>query len=267
MDEKRHKADQLYLESLVAKLTGWNDSEARLVRAFEEDEFVLFGQSIVPLDPRAELPPYTEVLIRLQEEERNLTPPGAFLPFLEYFDMMPLLDRWVIGHALDWWCANDSAWKTVLSINLSADTLGEPGFPEYVAQLLSDRKVPARVLCFELARGDVMSDPALYSKAAGQLKSLGCSFCVTGLGRDTVSFQALRTIPAGMIKIDGAIVGEIHRDRLALAKAQSLQQVCRKLGIYSVAEFVELPETRRLLQEIGVDYAQGYGVAQPVPLK
>jgi len=267
MDKKIPEPDKLYLESLVATLTGWNDPEARLTRAFEEDEFILFGQPIVPLDPKSDLPPRVEVLIRLREEERNLTPPGAFIPFLEYFDMMPLLDRWVIGHALDWWRSTGNAQKPVLSVNLSAITLGEPGFPEYVGRLLIDRKAPGQALCFELAHGDLTADPALYSKAARQLKSLGCSFAVTGLGSDSVSFQTLRTIPASLVKIDGAIIREIHRDTLALAKAKSLRQVCQKLGIHSVAEFVELPETRRLLHEIGVDYAQGYGIVRPSPLK
>lgn len=267
MAEKGKGADELYLESLTSALTGWNDAEARLTRAFEEDEFILYGQPIVALDPKAGLPARMEVLIRLREEERNLTPPGAFIPFLEYFEMMPLLDRWVIGHALDWWRSPANMQKTVLSVNLSVITLGEPGFPEYVGQLLVDRRAPGQSLCFELAHGELIADPALCSKAARQLKALGCSFAVTGLGSGSVSFQTLRTIPTSLVKIDGAIIREIHRDSLALAKAKSLQQVCRKLGIHSVAEFVELPETRRLLLEIGVDYAQGYGIAKPGPLK
>jgi len=267
MDKKNTEPDKLYLESLTAALTGWNDAEARLARAFEEDEFILYGQPIVALDPKAGLPTRIEVLIRLREEELNLTPPGAFIPFLEQFDMMTLLDRWVVGHALDWWCSDANVQKAILSVNLSAVTLGEAGFPEYVGQLLFDRHAPGQALCFELAHGDLTDDPDRYSKAARQIKALGCSFAVTGLGSDSVSFQTLRTIPAALIKIDGAIIREIHRENLALAKAKSLQQVCRKLGIHSVAEFVELPETRKLLQEIGVDYAQGYGIVRPGPLK
>lgn len=266
MAEKSKGADELYLESLTAALSGWDEPEARLTKAFEEDEFILYGQRMVALDPKAGLPTRIEVLIRLREEERNLTPPGAFIPFLEQFDMMTLLDRWVIGHALDWWSSDANVQKAILSVNLCATTLGEPDFPEYVGQLLLDRHAPGQALCFELAHGDLTIDPAQYAKAARQIKSLGCSFAVTGLGGDSVSFQTLRTIPAALVKIDGAIIREIHRDNLALAKAKSLQQVCRKLGIHSVAEFVELPETRRLLQEIGVDYAQGYGIVRPAPL-
>ena len=267
MEKKNTEPDKLYLESLTASLSGWNDPESRLTKAFEEDEFILYGQPMVALDPKAGLPTRIEVLIRLREEELNLTPPGAFIPFLEYYDMMTLLDRWVIGHALDWWCSDANVQKAILSVNLSATTLVDAGFPEYVGRLLLDRHAPGQALCFELAHGDLTDDPDQYSKAARQIKALGCGFAVTDLGSNSVSFQKLRAIPADLVKIDGTIIREIHRDKLALAKTRSLHEVCRKLGIRSVAEFVELSETRRLLQEIGVDYAQGYGVVMPAPLR
>src|SRR5262245_59674081 len=93
----------VYLESLVAQVSGWSDPEARLREAFAEDEFLLFGQSIEPLDGAKKLPFRLELLVRLPEEEENLTPPGAFFPALEACGMMPVLDRWVIAHAAAWW--------------------------------------------------------------------------------------------------------------------------------------------------------------------
>ncbi len=263
---KGGETERLYLESLASALTGWNDPEARVARALKQDEFLLFGQSVVPLDHSRGLPPYTEVLIRLQEEERHLTPPGAFLPIFEYLEMMPALDRWVIEHAAKWWRAGSGARDVVLGINLSGDTLGEAGFPAFVEQLVKEHGLPPRSLCFELVGTDVAVAPLPAERAAKTLNSLGCCFAITSFGRDLISFDALRTVEAALVKIDGAIVREIHRDAVALAKVRSIQQVCGKTGIRTVAEFVEQPETLKLLKEIGVDYAQGYGVARPAPL-
>lgn len=267
MTKKGKGPDQLYLESLTAVLTGWNDPEMRLVRAFELDEFVLFGQHIVPLDSKQGLPAYVEILIRLREEERNLTPPGHFIPFLEYYDMMPLLDRWVIEHALEWWRSHSDAQNSVMSVNLSADSLGAADFPEFVDRQLRRKEVSGRVLCFELAQGEIAADPAHVVKSVARLKKLGCGFAISGFGRDSVSFEALKTVPAGLVKIDGAIIRGIVSDKMALAKVRAIQQVCRKVGIRSVAEFVEQPETLKLLRQAGVDYAQGYGISRPGPLE
>lgn len=266
MTRKTQATERLYLESLVGALTGWNDPEARVAKALEQDEFLLFGQALVPLKDDGDLPSYMEVLIRLQEEERNLTPPGAFLPVFEYLGMMPALDRWVIEHALRWWRSESDAQNMRLSINLSADTLGETDFPKFVDDRLRKLEVPARVLCFELSPAEVAVAPQAAERAAKKLNTMGCQLAITSFGRDSVSFGAVKTVRAALVKIDGAIVREMHRDPVALAKVRSIQQVCRKAGIRTVAEFVEQEETLKLLREIGADYAQGYGVSRPGPL-
>lgn len=267
MAQKGKEADRLYLESLTAELTGWNNPDLRLVRALEQNEFVLFGQHIVALDSKQGLPAYVEVLVRLREEERNLTPPGHFIPFLEYYNMMPLLDRWVIEHTLEWWHSHSDAQHSVMSVNLSADTLGAADFPDFVENQLRRKQVSGRALCFEVALREISPDPGRVVKSLARLKTLGCGFAVSAFGRDSVSFEILKKVPASLVKIDGAIIRGMVTDNMALAKVRAIQQVCRKLGIRSVAEFVELPETLKLLREAGVDYGQGYGISRPAPLE
>lgn len=264
---KRGEAKQLYLESLVDTLTGWNDPEARLRKAIEDDEFMLFGQTIVPLDRKKEIRFHLEILIRLREEERNLTPPGTFLPILEYFELMPALDRWVIEHAARWWKSTERMRNTVLNINLSPDTLESADFPEFVAARLSEIGLPAGVLCFEVTGSEVPVGSAEVARSIEKVKALGCRFAVSAFGRESISFDALRMVGAKFVKIDGGMIREIHSDTVAFTKVKSIHQVCAKAGIQTVAEFVELPETLNRLREIGVDYAQGYGISRPEPLE
>jgi EAL domain-containing protein (putative c-di-GMP-specific phosphodiesterase class I) len=154
-----------------------------------------------------------------------------------------------------------------MSVNTSAATLGADDFPDFVDGQLRRKEVSGRVLCFELAQAEIAAEPARVAKSAARLKSLGCGLAISGFGRDGVSFEVLKAVPAGMIKIDGAVVRGIGNDRLALAKIRAVQEVCRKLGIRSVAEFVETKETLQLLKQAGVDYVQGYGVSRPGPLE
>jgi len=266
MARRREATQQRYLESLVGTLTGWNQPEARLSRAFENDEFMLFGQSIVPLDARRNKPFRLEILIRLREEERNLTPPGAFLPILEYFDMMPALDRWVIEHAASWWRARDGVPNTVLNINISADTLDSTDFPGFVEGQLKACGLAPGAVCFELSGHEVASGSGQALAAATRLKALGCEFAVSAFGRDAISFDALRMVGASMVKVDAAMVRESHADEVALTNVRSIQRMCSQVGVATAAEFVELTETLDKLRGIGIDYAQGYGVARPEPL-
>jgi EAL domain-containing protein (putative c-di-GMP-specific phosphodiesterase class I) len=266
MTRERGEAERLYLESLTATLTGWNDPEARLHQAFENNEFMLFGQSIVPLDAAKNLPSGLEILIRLHEEEIHLTPPGAFIPILEYLGMMPELDRWVVEHAAGWWRGRNGVPNTALHINLSPETLERPDFPAFVVQQLRFGGLRPDRVCFELMGSEIAAGSQESANSIESLKATGCWFAVAGFGRDLISFDALRAVGANVVKIDGAIVRELDKDPVALARLSSIQRVCSKAGVLTIAEFVEEPETLAKLRELGVDYVQGYGVAKPESL-
>jgi len=267
MAKKRNETERLYLESLMATLTGWDNPEARLQQAFENNEFLLFGQSIAPLDAAKKLPLRLEVLIRLHEEEIHLTPPGAFIPVLEYLGKMPVLDRWVVEHTAEWWRERNGVPNTVIHINLSPETLERPDFPDFVAQQLRFGGLPPEKTYFELMAPEIAAGSLEAEKTVQSLKATGCRFAIAGFGRDSISFDALRAVGASVVKIDGAIVRELFTEPVALAKVTSIQRVCSKAGVLTIAEFVEQPETLAKLRELGIDYVQGYGVARPEPLE
>jgi Amt family ammonium transporter len=99
------------------------------------------------------------------------------------------------------------------------------------------------------------------------LKPLGCGFVVTGYGGEIVSGEMLQALGISLVKIDGTIVRRLHDDKENFATAKGIHAVCKEIGIRTIAELVELRETVQKLKEIGIDFAQGYGVAKPAPLK
>jgi EAL domain-containing protein (putative c-di-GMP-specific phosphodiesterase class I) len=226
---------------------------------------MLLGQSIVPLDGAKQLPLRFELLVRLLEEEVTLTPPGGFFPALEACGMMPTLDRWVVARAAAWWGERSDVANTVLNVNLSPETMDDPGFAEYVQEKLHEHRMPAAALCFELAVADVASASACFLGCVEKLKAAGCGIAVTGFGRDSMSLDALRMTGAPVVKMDGSLVRAVSEDPDAYSRVRSIHRLCSKAGVATVAEFVERPETLSKLREIGVDYAQGYGMARPEP--
>jgi EAL domain-containing protein (putative c-di-GMP-specific phosphodiesterase class I) len=258
-------AQQHYLESLVGQLTGWNNPRQRLAQAFSRNEFILYQQAIQPLVPQPGRH-FVEILVRHEDEEKHLTPPGAFLPMLEYYDMMPQLDRWVTRRVLEWHRDHGAGRTLRYSINCAAQTMCDAGFAAFVQEQAFAVNSHANVLCFELPESELLTHLEQVRQCTAGLRALGCRIAIGSVGRQSVSFKAVQSAGANYVKLDGAIVRELHRDPVAQAKAQAISRVCRSAQIRTIAEFVEEAETLERLRAIGVDYAQGFGISRPGPL-
>lgn len=261
----------LYLSSITEQLTGWSNPEARLRQALERDEFCLFCQPIVPVARTAGAQTFYEILVRLQEEEQNLAPPGAFIPVAERYNMMPVLDRWVVRHLIEWILERrrrDPQWQpTMYNINLFGPTLSDPKFPAFVLHQLEARKVPPQLLCFELNEESALERLPDASRFVVELRRAGCRFAIGGFGAGKVSFDSLKNLPVNFLKIDGGIIRDVLTNPVNLAKAKAISRVAKAIGVHTIAEFVESAGILAKLQELGIDYAQGFGIGRPHPLK
>jgi EAL domain-containing protein (putative c-di-GMP-specific phosphodiesterase class I)/PAS domain-containing protein len=262
--------ETLYLHAIAKELTGWDDPKAKLTRALAEDKFLLLEQQIKPVDLGAPDPLCYEVLLRLQEEEDNLLPPGGFLPEAERFGMMEDLDRWVVQHLVTHCLGRRRAepqWQQPLyCVNLSAASIRSEAFARFAQSQIESRKFDGRALCFEMDEHDVISLPAEARRLVAMLKPFGCRFTVDSFGSVKGTFAALEGLGADFIKIDGVIVQNLLRDPAQMARVRAMQEVCRKARMRTIAEFVEEPRTLAALRRVSVDYVQGFGIARPAPL-
>src|SRR5215210_3752086 len=98
---------------------------AGFISQLKEDNFVLYFQAVVPALPSSHAAAFREILVRYKDEEKDLLPPGSFLPLLEEEGLMPLLDRWVVGRLLKWGRDTNATGQRMphCSVNLSIDTV------------------------------------------------------------------------------------------------------------------------------------------------
>lgn len=253
-----------FLERMDQELTGWSDPPARLRQALEGGEFQLYIQPIIDLEKKRFV--MAEVLIRLREEEALMLPPGDFLPVFEEHRMMPDLDRWVIGEIARRLSRSAPVGFREFSINLSGQTLADPGMPGFVGKLLSELGVPARALCFEITESDVLSDLSTAAGFAAAVRRFGCEVALGGFGRRSTSFAPLKTLQVDYIKVDGAVTRNILRSELAVRKMQAIVRVAEAIKVGVIAEFVEEAEVLAKLRALRVGYAQGFGIARPAPI-
>lgn len=242
----------------------------RLVEALNNHQFLLYCQPIVRL--RSVLPShgYVEILTRFLEEEQLLLPPGTFLPVLEDAGLMPLLDRWVVREVLKWLKAQrelkpDRALPRC-GINLSGSAINDRQFATYVKHEIHASGVPPEKLSFEFSMEHIRSRRQSFVDMVGQFRQLNFATAVSGFGMGPSALQGLSNAGVRIIKIDGALVRMLGRRPAAVEKLRSITQACAVLGLLSVAEMVEEPDTVSILRDCGVDYAQGFGIGLPIPL-
>ncbi len=255
-------------DAIAEEVTGMTNARERILAAIERNEFTLFCQLITPLgDGGAK---HYEVLIRLLEEENNMIPPGAFFPLAEEHGLLPQLDRWVVSNLLKWVAGHQryrkSAGREAFFVNVAASTLSDPDFPDYVAQQLHKHGLNGDVLCFEITDTDLAAHRGDAEEFARSLKKAGCRLALSGFGRDRVSVEVLKNLPLDFIKIDGSLILQVLKDAVDLGKVVAINRVAHGIGLTTVAEMVEDDATVARLHGIKVDYAQGFGIARPIPL-
>ncbi len=244
------------IESMSADI-GW---VRRIRRAIAEDRFVLALQPIVCCGTRAVCG--HEVLVRMLDERGTAVLPGGFLPAAERFGLMGDIDRWVVEHALAQLVAGAAGGGT-LSINLSAQSVGDPGMLDFITRAVRGTGVDPRRLCFEITETAAITSMERARELLDGLRRLGCRSALDDFGVGYSSFAYLKDLPVDRVKIDGSFVHGIEGDRLKHAMVRAMNDVAHALGKQTVAERVETEGELAVLREIGVDCAQGYLFGRP----
>jgi Amt family ammonium transporter len=251
----------------VERRRGEMEWVGRLTRAMQADHFRLYYQPIVALSDITPEPHY-ELLLRLHDEEHPVLP-MAFIPAAERYQIMPMIDRWVIEHALTECAVGLRALvdrRVVIGINLSGASLSDAEFQAFIRAAMQSNAGIAAQFCFEITETAAISNLETVLVLIDDLKALGCRFALDDFGSGLSSFAYLHNFAVDYLKIDGAFVRDMVRDPVDAAMVEAIAKVARIMGIKTVAEFVEDQATVDALQALGVDYGQGHHFAAAKPL-
>jgi len=235
-------------------------------QVIDENRFRLFFQRVQPIGRGQPL--YWEVLIRMINENKELILPGAFLPAAERFDLMENIDRWVLSSTLKLLHDLDSNKKTLpfLSINLSAHSLGDEKFLDFALEQFSRLKIAPAQICFEITETAAIANFTQAREFVRTMGNAGCKFALDDFGSGMSSFSYLKNLPVDYIKIDGSFVRNINRDIVDLAMVESINRISHLMKIETIAEGAESASILNQLADIGVGYAQGNGIQQPLSM-
>ena len=238
---------------------------ARIQAALQTDRFLLYSHAIKPLSAKTR-GQHLEVLIKGIDDDDEPIPPSEFIPYAEQAKIMPELDRWVVRHSLELLAAHRPSRRasgSIVSINLSGQSLCDDGFLDFVIGQLHRTQVPATSICFELTETAAILNMERARNFMAALTRHGCRFSLDDFGAGLSSFSYLRTLPVSFLKIDGQFVRDVVDDPVCNAMVAAIHQMSQAMGLKTIAEYVETPAIKRHLREIGIDFGQGDAIAKP----
>jgi diguanylate cyclase (GGDEF)-like protein/PAS domain S-box-containing protein len=241
----------------------------RLQGALKENGFELYVQPIIALGGRNTSGPAVEVLLRMRDEGGGSISPGHFLPSAERYQLMSHIDRWVVQAtltALSGGMPHLPAGRTC-NINLSAQTLADDDFLEFVVDVLDHTGVDPARICFEVRESAVVSQLDQAQRFINVLHGIGCRFALDNFGSGVGSFANLKHLSLDYLKIDGTYTRDIDTDNVNREMVSAMVKLARTLDFQVVAEQVEDQAAFEALRALGVDFIQGFVVERPRPLQ
>jgi len=243
---------------------------SKLHKALENDSFCLYCQPIISLSSTESNVEHCEILLRLRDETGDLVPPMAFIPAAERYGLMHLIDQWVIRTLFThlgqhYQNIGEEGDRFIYAVNLSGASINDDQFMGFLHEQFSLHQIPPQAICFEITETIAITNLNKASKLIREIKNLGCSFALDDFGSGMSSFAYLKNLPVDYLKIDGNFVKEIVEVPTDLALTAAINQIGHVMGLKTIAEFVENEAILQKITEIGVDYAQGYGIAEPRP--
>ncbi|MFC6634459.1 EAL domain-containing protein [Microbulbifer taiwanensis] len=235
---------------------------AEIHAALREDRLLLYRQPVVSLKGEQRVHHY-EILVRMRGRDGSIISPGLFLPAAERYGLIEEVDRWVIRRIFAYMALEQREGVSGFSyaINISGISLGDETFADYVLRELTDAGVTPSRVQFEITETSAINNLERALIFIHKLRAAGCSFALDDFGRGVSSLAYLRQLPVDYLKIDGSFVRNMLEDEIDSAMVSTIDHLAKQMGISTIAEYVETPELMEKLRLMGVDYAQGFGIA------
>ncbi len=229
----------------------------------------LYAQLILPFAAAESARPHYELLLRMFDEKGQTVGPDSFLSAATRYQLMPVIDRWVVNHVIDALQPRASVLEgraLGFCVNFSGQSLNDDSFGDMLVERVATSGLDPELLCFELTENATVANLAHAEVLMHRLRALGCGVALDDFGTGLSSLSCLRQLPVTMLKIDGSFVRDVLKDTRAESMVRAIAQLARSMSITTVAEYIETEAISLRIAELGVDYGQGFAIGRPIPL-
>lgn len=239
--------------------------ENDLRQAIERDELVLYYQPQIEL--RSQEIRGVEALVRWRHPVRGLVPPGQFIPIAEESGLIVPLGDWVLREAL----RQTKSWMDQgmaplrISINISALQFRQSDFPDLLNACLAEFEVDPCLVELELTESLLMQNVDGVLQTLKAIKNIGVSLAIDDFGTGFSSLSYLRRFPIDRLKIDQSFVRDIERMPVNESIARAIVALANSLSLEIIAEGIETPAEKAVLERLCCPEGQGYLFSRPIP--
>jgi len=247
-DEQRHKR--------VRETLNW---VGRIRDALDEERLALYAQPIIDLRSREVVA--HELLLRMIDRDGVIIAPGRFLPAAEQYDLIEEIDRGVLAQAIK------LAGRGIkVHFNISGKSLGSRELISDLVRGLRDTGADPGLLVCEITETALATDEAVADAYVHELRELGCEIALDDFGTGYGGFSYLKRLPLTVVKIDIEFVRDLAENLQNQHVVKAIVNLAQAFARQTIAEGVESQATLELLDQYGVDYAQGYEIGRPAPI-
>ncbi len=239
--------------------------ESNLRRAIEREEFVLHYQP--KLNLREQRVVGLEALLRWNDPERGLVPPGLFIPMLEETGLIVRVGAWAMQQAV----AQYAAWRAAgmapprIAVNLSQVQLKKSDFLATVQQAIALSGDAEHGLDLEITESMIMEDIGGSIAKLKAVRSLGVEIALDDFGTGYSSLQYIARLPIHSLKIDRSFVIDMTSDANDMTMVSTIISMAHNLNLKVIAEGVETEEQSKFLSLLKCDEVQGHLFSKPLP--
>ncbi|MCI4626675.1 MAG: GGDEF and EAL domain-containing protein [Candidatus Magnetoovum sp. WYHC-5] len=231
-----------------------------LQEGIDDDRFEPFFQPIVDV-ASGEILAY-EVLARLRSRNGELIPAINFINMAERLGKIFDIDRQIIKKAFQKKAA--TANPKLFFVNLSGKEIKDISFINYIIGLALEYEINTEELVFEITEREAVGDLSNIQELTSILNHQGIRIAIDDFGSGYSSFFYVKYIPVDFVKIDGEFIRELDKgDIKDIAFVESIQTLCKKLDIKTIAEYTENQGLLNIIKELGIQYAQGFYLGSP----
>ena len=237
---------------------------ARLRLALAADRFELHYQPLVELAGGETVG--VEALLRWNDPEEGMIPPGDFIPVAESSGLIHELGEWVLDAA----CRQIVAWDALglspdVAVNVSPLQLRRMDFTSRLRAVVERHGVAPRRLVLEITESAAMEEPERTKPLLREFRRLGFRVAIDDFGAQHSSLGRLSELAVDVLKIDRHFLVDVPQRSEASAICVAMIELAGALGMTAVAEGIETAEQYRFLADRGCPFGQGFGIARPMP--
>lgn len=204
-----------------------------------------------------------EALVRFRGKAKDESP-FREITFAEESDLIHEFDIAMVRKVIAWLGKkprNSNAYN--VAVNVSGNSIDNNQYLSQLDRILKENDWTKGKLIFEITESARMSDLQSANNFIQRLRKAGYEVCLDDFGAGSASFQYLSTLDVDVVKLDGSAVKNAEKSPKGRAFMSALTELCRRLGVETVAEMIDSPQSLAFVRDCGVDYVQGFLFGKP----